>query len=150
MNLQLSEGLEIESLKHHLTAEGFHALKVNKCYVCAPNQAGFDVVCKLNNLLLLIEAKWSDANSETYVNEREVREKLHKCQDILQEIGWPEDKTVWILAAWRKFSLQYSDDMLNFGGHVVILDKTELQKWLGPTFEQVPAFELSSNSYFDK
>ena len=98
----------------------------------------------------MIEAKWSDANSETYVNEREVREKLHKCQDILQEIGWPEDKTVWILAAWRKLSssLQYSNNMFNFKGHVVILDKTDLQKWLGPMFEHVPAFEFSSNSYF--
>ena len=83
------------------------------------NQSGFDKLCKMDNILLLFENKWSDLISTKpfNVNELKAITDPHK-----RKIKWSEKQTVWVAAAWRSKIPEREECVseANFGGHVII------------------------------
>ena len=112
------------------------------------NQPGFDILCKMDDTLLLFENKWSDLNSMTSFNVNELKTKLALTKQQLKKIQWHEKQTVWVAVVWRsqipeREQIKECVSQANFGGHVIILQKEAIRLWLGPMFDSMPALNLS-------
>ena len=112
------------------------------------NQSGFDILCKMANDLMLLEIKWSDLKSMTQFNVADLKAKLILTKQELEKIKWPENRTVYVVAAWRskipgREKIKHCVKEAKFSGHVIILKKEAINSWLGPMFDSMPALNLS-------